>query len=95
MISSVSVDKDKAAWHKAMQEDKTSQFIHTNIADFGKTEACKYYQVNAIPANMLINPEGRIIAMDLRGDELIKTLTRVINSLVYFKIQKEKYNPLS
>jgi thiol-disulfide isomerase/thioredoxin len=78
VISSVSVDKDKAAWQKALQEDKTSQFIHTNIADFGKTEACKYYQVNAIPANMLISPEGRIIAMDLRGDELIKTLTRVI-----------------
>ncbi len=78
VISSVSIDTDKIAWQKALQEDKTPQFIHTNISDFGKTEACKYYQINAIPANMLINPEGRIIAMDLRGDELVKTLTRVI-----------------
>ncbi len=78
VISSVSIDKDKAAWQKALREDNTSQFIQTHIADFGRTEVCKYYQVDAIPANMLINPEGRIVAMDLRGDQLIETLKRVI-----------------
>jgi thiol-disulfide isomerase/thioredoxin len=78
VISSVSIDSDNAAWQKALLEDKTQQFIHTIKADFGKTDAYKYYQVNAVPANFLINPEGIIVAMDLRGDELIKTLTRLL-----------------
>jgi len=78
VISSVSIDSDNAAWQKALLEDKTQQFIHTIKADFPKTDAYKYYQVNAVPANFLINPEGMIVAMDLRRDDLIKTLTRLI-----------------
>ena len=78
IIGKGDIDSAMAAWQKTMQEDKTSQFIHTNIADFGKAEAFKFYQVNAIPSNFLINPEGRIVAMNLRGDELVKALTRVI-----------------
>jgi thiol-disulfide isomerase/thioredoxin len=78
IISYVSVDKTTTAWQKALLEDKTPPFIHTNIAEFGNSEGFKYYQVNSIPANFLINPEGRIVAMDLRGDKLFKTLTRLI-----------------
>jgi thiol-disulfide isomerase/thioredoxin len=78
VISSVSIDNNKASWQKALEEDKTPRFIHTNIATFGKSDAYKYYQVNAIPSNFLINPDGRIIAMNLRGDHLIEMLTRLI-----------------
>jgi len=78
VISSVSVDKTTAAWQKALLEDNTPLFIHTNIAEYGNSDGFKYYQVNTIPANFLINPEGRIVAMDLRGEELVKTLTRLI-----------------
>lgn len=78
VISSVSVDKDPAAWHKALIDENTPSFIHSNLGEFGNSAGFKYYKVNAIPSNFLINPEGRIVGMNLRGEELINTLTRLI-----------------
>jgi len=79
VISSVSIDKDSIAWKKALREENTQEFIHTLIEDFDNSEAMKHYQVYAVPTNFLINPEGRIVALNLRGEELVKTLTRLIN----------------
>jgi thiol-disulfide isomerase/thioredoxin len=78
LISSVSIDNDKANWKKAILEDQTLQFIHTISTSFGKTEEYKHYNVNSIPANFLINPEGIILDMDLRGEELINTLKKFV-----------------
>lgn len=78
VISSVSIDIDTTEWQKAINEDNCQEFIQTIIVDFAKSEAYKYYQVNAIPSNFLINPEGRIVALNLRGAELTKTLNRLI-----------------
>ena len=78
VIFSVSVDKTITDWQKALIENKMPPFIHSNIAEFGNTEGFKFYNINSIPANFLINPEGRIVAMDLRGKELNNILTRFI-----------------
>jgi thiol-disulfide isomerase/thioredoxin len=78
VISSVSVDKDPAEWLKALLEEKAPPFIHSNLGEFGNSIGFKYYQVNAIPSNFLINPEGRIVALNLRGDDLIATLSKFI-----------------
>ena len=78
VICSVSVDKDVAAWKKALTEDKNPPFIHSNIAEFGSSDGFKFYNVVSIPSNFLINPEGRIVSMNLRQEELVKTLARLI-----------------
>jgi hypothetical protein len=41
-------------------------------------EVAKLYGINAIPRNMLINPEGIIIATDLRGEELEHKLEEIL-----------------
>lgn len=78
VISSVSIDKDRIAWKKALLEENTQEFIHTMVEDFDNSEAMKHYQVYAVPTNFLINPEGRIVALNLRGEELVNALTRLI-----------------
>ena len=78
VICSVSVDKDVAAWKKALTEDKNPPFIHSNIAEFGNSDGFKFYNVISIPSNFLINPEGRIVSMNLRQEDLAKTLARLI-----------------
>jgi hypothetical protein len=42
-------------------------------------EAGLLYEVKAIPMNFLINPEGKIIAKYLRGEELSKKLETIFN----------------
>lgn len=78
VISSVSLDSKTADWQKALIEDNTPQFVHTIIAESVKSDGFKFYNTTTIPANFLITPEGRIVALDLRGEELSKTLSKCI-----------------
>jgi len=78
VISYVSVDKTTLEWQKALIEDKTPPFIHSFLGESGNSDEFKFYHVDAIPTNFLINPEGRIVALNLRGDELFNNLARVI-----------------
>jgi peroxiredoxin len=68
-ILGVSLDKDKDAWVKAIADDKLAW---TQVSDlkYWECAAAKLYQVQAIPANFLLDKEGRIIAKNLRGAEL-------------------------
>ena len=52
--------------------------VHLEQEDFDNSEAMKHYQVYAVPTNFLINPEGRIVALNLRGEELVNALKRLI-----------------
>ena len=42
-----------------------------------KTAAHDEYGVNSIPSNVLVDPQGKIIAMDLRGENLQKKLEEI------------------
>ena len=78
-ILSVSLDTEqqRAKWVKAIQED---QLAWTQVSDLGgfEGEAATRYQVRAIPQNFLIDPNGKIVAANLRGEELQTTLAKFI-----------------
>ena len=74
-IVSVSIDrldyKDK--WLEAIKKDGLSW---TQLSELGyPNRAAELYNVIGIPQNFLINPEGKIIAANLRGEELIPALS--------------------
>ena len=64
----------KADWLDAIEKDKIN--IWPQLSDF-KNIAQKIYNVEAIPVNYLIDPEGMIIGRDLRGGDLEKELKKV------------------
>lgn len=76
-ILGVSLDDNKADWTAAIQKDG---LIWTQVSDLKgwKNEVAQQYAVRAIPANFLINPEGIIIAHNLRGDKLVDKLSEVL-----------------
>ena len=64
-------------------EDKWQQFTKENSMTWinvwgtdinGGWEAGKEYNVNSIPANFLYSPEGKLVAKNLRGEEIKKIL---------------------
>ncbi|RYG19545.1 MAG: AhpC/TSA family protein, partial [Chitinophagaceae bacterium] len=76
-ILGISLDKDKAAWAQAIKQDGLTWNHAGELADFeGKT--VKLYQVQAIPASFLLDPTGKIIARDLRGEELAAFLNKTL-----------------
>ncbi len=77
-ILGVSLDKEKDAWLKAVQDDQLS-WTHVSDLKYWNSKAVDIYRFEGIPYNVLINPEGVIIAENLRGFDLEKKLAEVLN----------------
>ena len=77
-ILSISLDRpgDKDKWMKAIHADKLTW---TQVSDlqFWQNAVAVQYGVGSIPQNFLIDPQGKIIAKGLRGDELEKKLSEI------------------
>ena len=76
-VLGVSLDAEKESWLQAIKDD---QLTWTHVSDLKQWESkvVPLYQITGIPFNVLINPEGKIIAADLRGEELDKKLAEVL-----------------
>ena len=79
-ILGVSLDRpgQKDAWLKAIVDDKLN-WTHISDLKFWQSEVVPVYQVGSIPFNVLVDPEGRIVAENLRGSALGQKLEQVLN----------------
>jgi len=75
----VSLDKegDKDKWTAAIRKDGLEW---TQVSDlrYWHNDVAKLYDVEAVPQNFLIDPHGKIVARNLRGDELLKKLSLLL-----------------
>jgi peroxiredoxin len=78
-VLGVSLDQagKKEAWLAAIERDGLS-WTHVSDLKFWNNEAAKLYGVRAIPQNFLIDPNGKIIAKNLRGEALEQKLAALI-----------------
>lgn len=76
-ILGVSLDQDKDKWLEAVKADKLEW---TQISDlkYWESAVVPLYKIEGIPFNVLVDPSGKIIANDLRGEDLEKKLGEVL-----------------
>lgn len=78
-VLGISLDNEKGrdAWLKAINKD---QLTWTQVSDLKGwyNEVAALYSVKAVPQNFLIDPNGKIIAKNLRGEELAAKLKEII-----------------
>ncbi len=76
-ILGVSLDTDKAAWLKAIKDDG---LLWQNVIDGGSNAAPigELYGFSGIPYNVLIDPQGKVIATGLRGNNLENKLAELL-----------------
>ena len=77
-IVSISLDDKKDRWLKAIKDDGMP-WIHVSDLKGWNNEIALAYSIRAIPRNFLIDPNGLIIAKNLRGEEVEKWLKQIIN----------------
>jgi len=77
-VFSVSLDKDKNSWIKAIQDDGLIWTNHVSDLKYWSSDAAAIYGVSSIPATFLIGKDGRIIAKNLRGDALGQALEELL-----------------
>ena len=73
-VFSVSLDKDMEKWKKAIQADNLSWKNHVCDFKYWQSPVVALYNFNSIPTNVLIDKEGKILAKNLRGEDLEKKL---------------------
>lgn len=76
-VLAVSIDDKMDAWKSGIKSFGTP-FIQLSELQGRKSRLCAIYGISTIPANLLIDPQGKIIAADLRE----RTLTRRLESIL-------------
>jgi len=78
-VYSVSLDKNKADWLKAIEADGLVWPYHVSELQHWQSQPAKAYGVSAIPATFLIDREGRIVAKNVRGTALENALKELFD----------------
>ncbi|MGH2642631.1 MAG: peroxiredoxin family protein [Chitinophagaceae bacterium] len=76
-VLGVSLDTKKSSWEDAIRHDKLTWTQISDLKGWNSAPAT-IYGVEEIPANFLVNPEGKIIATNLEGDSLFQKLREVL-----------------
>ncbi|GAB6007858.1 peroxiredoxin family protein [Dysgonomonas reticulitermitis] len=78
-ILSVSLDQSGKydAWLKAIHDDG---LVWTHVSDlkYWDSKVAQTYSIRSIPQNFLLDPQGKIIAINMRGTALIKKLEELL-----------------
>lgn len=77
-IYGVSLDKDGNKWKGAIQQDGLT-WLHVSDLQGWSCSAAVTYKIHSIPATILLDKSGRIIAKNLRGQALEAKLHEIFN----------------
>ncbi len=77
-VLGVSLDRTKEAWVKAIYEDKLSWTQVSDLKEWN-SEAGQLYKITAIPASFMIDPDGKLVAKNLRGPALKRFLQQTLD----------------
>ncbi|MDA3779712.1 MAG: TlpA disulfide reductase family protein [Bacteroidales bacterium] len=75
-IFGVSFDKKKEDWIRAIKKDNIT-WPQVSDLEYWNNAAGKLYGINSIPSNVLLDKEGKIIAKNVRGEDLGKKLEEI------------------
>jgi peroxiredoxin len=76
-VFSVSLDKDKSAWTKAIADDKLT-WTHVSDLGYWQSSVVPLYDIKGIPMTVLLDKEGKIVAKNLRGEQLAAKVAELL-----------------
>lgn len=75
-VFGVSLDRNKEDWLQAIKQDNLT-WTHVSDLKYWQSEAAKTYNITGIPFSVLLDPNGVIIAKNLRGAALHQKLEEI------------------
>ena len=78
-ILSVSLDENKTAWQNAVAKDSIQAFINVGDMTGWDSRTANDYNIKRIPTSLLVDGEGKIIAINLKPKDLDKKLKKLKN----------------
>ncbi len=78
-VIGVSLDQQKDSWVQAIKKDGLG-WNHVSDLQYWNNAVAQLYRIQSIPGNFLVDPNGKIIAKDLHGEDLGMTLQKFIGA---------------
>jgi peroxiredoxin len=77
-VFGVSLDRDRDAWLKAIDDDNLT-WPHVSDLAYWQNAAAQMYAVNSIPASLIVDKNGKIIAKDKRDEALREAVSELLD----------------
>jgi peroxiredoxin len=77
-IYAVSLDTKRQGWENAVHEDKMTWITVSDLKGSANSKIASIYNVIGIPHNYLLDKDGKIIAIDIIGEQLEKKLKELL-----------------
>jgi peroxiredoxin len=77
-VFGVSLDREKQAWLKAIEDDKLN-WPHVSDLAYWNNAVAQMYMIRSIPSSLIVDSNGKIVAKNKRGDELRKTISGLLD----------------
>lgn len=81
VVLSYSIDSDKESWTGCIEGNELlhDNWVHISVLKGWESEGVKYFNVKGVPFTALIDPDGRVVAFGLRGEEMVKRLKGIVD----------------
>lgn len=82
LVEPVYVSAEEVVFEDSLKAIKDDGLIWPYVSDlnYWDNEISRYFGINSIPATILIDPEGKIVAKKLHGDELEEKLIEIFEN---------------
>lgn len=77
-IYQVSLDIRKEEWTEAIRKDRLGRWHHVSDLKYRDSEVVRNFGLSEIPSSFLLDREGRVVALNLRGDALRKKVEELL-----------------
>lgn len=78
LVFSVSLDNDRTDWLEAIEKDRLQWDTHVSDLKGWDSEMLSLYGIEQIPTNFLVDKDGKILAVNLRGEALENNLRKYL-----------------
>lgn len=81
VVFSYSIDSKRPDWINCIAKNQLvhKNWIHLSTLKGWNSEGIKLFSVKGIPFTALIDPEGNVVAFNLRGEEMVKKLKSIVD----------------
>lgn len=84
-VYQVALERNKEDWKNTIREDKLYWKNQVSELNYMASKTARLYKVKSIPTNFLLDPNGKIIAINLRGKELLAKLHELMPPVIVSK----------
>lgn len=80
VILSYSIDNKKQEWVDCIAKNNLvhANWLHISTLKGWKSDVATLFAIKGVPYTVLLNPKGQVVAFNLRGEEMLEKVTRIM-----------------